>query len=112
MVRSLEQRLARLEQGLPRWPMAIEEAKQRCLARLKVCIGEACGIPDHPVIVAAQAQLIDDTPEQAEQDRATLRRYAEQHPELMRGSKGVRDRLSAKLDEVARRPEVSHGTIP
>ena len=99
-MRPIERRLQRLEQALPRWPITVEDAKQRCLARLKVRIGDACGIPDHPVIVEAQARLIEDTPEQAA------------HPELMRQAAGVRDRLSAMRDEVARRPEVSHGTIP
>jgi hypothetical protein len=112
MARSLEQRLTRLEQGLPRWPLAIEDAKQRCLARLHVHIGEAVGCLDHPLVIKGQARLIDDTPEQAEQDLATLRRWAEQHPELMRDAEGARDRISAKLAEVARRLEVPHGEIP
>ena len=70
-----EKHLQRLEQGLPRWLITVEEAKQQCLARLKVHIGEAIGCLDHPLVIDAQARLIDDTPVQAEQDRETLQRY-------------------------------------
>jgi hypothetical protein len=107
---SLERRLRRLEQALPlpHWPSEIEAAKQRCLAWLKVRIGEALGKMEHPYVVAAQSLLIDNSPAQAEQDRATLQRYAAQHPELLRGSEGARERINAKLEEMHQRLEVSH----
>jgi hypothetical protein len=107
-----EKRVQRLEQSWPRWPIAVEDAKRRQLARLHVRIGEAVGRLDDPVVRAAQAQLIDDTPVQAERDRATLRAWLCQHPELLRQAEGARDRISAKLADMARRLEANpHGEI-
>jgi hypothetical protein len=106
-MRDLRRRLERLERALPwpRWPAAVEEVKQRCLARLHLRIGAATDQMEHPLIMKALAQLIDDTPDQAEQDRPTLRRWAEQHPELMRGTEGERDRITARLEQIAERQE-------
>jgi hypothetical protein len=69
-VRDARRRLERLEHALPLpcWPSDIKRAKQRCLARLYLRIGEACGILDHPVVVKAQDTLMGDTDAQAEQD--------------------------------------------
>jgi hypothetical protein len=111
---SLDARLKRLERAVPwpSWPSDIEQAKQRCLARLKVRIGDACGIPEHPTVRQAQAMLIDDTPDQAKQDRETLQRYAQQHPELMRHAEGARARITATLEQMVQRLEASHGPRP
>jgi alkanesulfonate monooxygenase SsuD/methylene tetrahydromethanopterin reductase-like flavin-dependent oxidoreductase (luciferase family) len=107
---SLERRIERLERAVPwpPWPSHIEEAKQRCLARLKVRIGDACGTPEHPTVLAAQVFLVDDTPEQADQDRKALHRWAQQHPELMRHAEGARDRISTKVEQMVQRLEASH----
>ena len=107
----LWKRLQRLEQGLPRRGIPVAEAKQRCLARLHVHIGEAIGCLDHPLVIDAQARLIEDIPVQAEQDRETLQRDTAAHPHLMRGRDEALDRISAKLEEVARRLEVDHGQV-
>jgi hypothetical protein len=108
-VGNLNTRLQRLERAVPwpSWPSHIEQAKQRCLVRLHVRIGDACGIPEHPTVRQAQAMLSDDAPAQAAQDRETLQRYAEQHPSLMRDADGSRARLTAKLEEMSRRLEAS-----
>jgi hypothetical protein len=109
----LEKRLQRLEQVLPRWPASVEAAKQRCLARVHLRIGETLGKADDPLVVKARGTLIDDTPEQREQDRETLRQWSRAHPDLSRGSEGARDRMSARLDELARRMEAhDHEPIP
>jgi hypothetical protein len=98
-----ERRLQRLEQSLPRWPSEIEQAKQRCLARLHIRIGEACSIREHPLVVKAQTELMDDTPAQAEHDRETLRRWARQHPATLYPDDGAWARITAKLEEMAQR---------
>jgi hypothetical protein len=107
-MRDARRRLERLEQVLPRWPASVEEAKQRCLARLKVRIGEACGCMEHPAVVAAMASLVDDSPAQDKADRATLQRYAAQYPRrLYPPDNGLADRIEAKLEEMARRQEAN-----
>jgi hypothetical protein len=108
-----QKRLQRLEAALPRWPASVEQAKQRCLARVHLRIGEALGRMDEPLVLKAQALLTDDTPEQRVQDLDTLQRWSRAHPELSRGSEGARDRISARLDELARRMEAhDHEPIP
>jgi hypothetical protein len=105
-MRNYEQRLQRLERSLPRWPSEVEQAKQRCLARLHIRIGDACGLRKHPLVVKAQTDLIEDTPAQAEHDRETLQRWARQHPAtLYPADNGARARITAKLEEMARRLE-------
>jgi hypothetical protein len=109
----LEKRLQRLEQVLPRWPASVEAAQQRCLARVHLRIGEALGKPDDPFVVKARATLIDNAPEQRQQDLETLQRWSRAHAELSRGSEGARDRISARLDELARRMQAhDHEPIP
>jgi hypothetical protein len=101
----LEKRLTRLEHVLPRWPPSVEAAKQRCLARVHLRIGEALGKMDDPLVVKAQTLLTDDTPAQRAQDLDTLQRWSRAHPELARGTEEARDRISAKLEAMARRVE-------
>jgi hypothetical protein len=88
------------------WPAEVEAAKQHSLARLKVRIGEACGTSEHPVAVAAQAQLIGDTPEQATADRELLQRWAHRYPATLYAEDGSRDRIAAKLEAMARRRNI------
>jgi hypothetical protein len=102
-VNHLQKRLQRLEQVLPRWPASVEQAKQRSLARLYVTIGELCDRREHPTVRAALDALIADTPGQRAQDLETLPRWSRAHPELARGTEGARGRITAKLDEWARR---------
>jgi hypothetical protein len=106
-----EKRLQRLERGFPRRPIAVEAAKRRGLARLYLRIGATVGLMEHPLVRQAEATLINDTPAQAEHDLATLQRWAQQHPELMRHETGARDRIAAKLDAMARRLEGHHGEV-
>jgi hypothetical protein len=110
-VRDARRRLERLEHALPLpcWTSDIKRAKQRCLARLYLRIGEACGILDHPVVVKAQDTLMGDTDAQAEQDRDTLRRYAQQHPECLRQEPGARARLEATMARIRERLESGKG---
>jgi hypothetical protein len=103
-MRNAQRRLERLEasmQGV--WPADVEHAKQRSLARLKVRIGEACGISEHPVVQSARTLLMGDTPEQAEADTAILQRWARQHPATLYPDDDARARITAKLEEMAQR---------
>jgi hypothetical protein len=84
---------------------SVEAAKQRCLARVHLRIGEALGKMDDPLVVKAQTLLTDDTPAQRAQDLDTLQRWSRAHPELARGTEEARDRISAKLEATARRVE-------
>jgi hypothetical protein len=104
-MRNAERRVEQLELQIQgRWPAEVEAAKQRSLARLHVRISEACGTLDHPVVVAAQAQLVGDTPEQAEADRALLQRWAREYPTtLYPDDSSARDRMAANLEEMTRR---------
>jgi hypothetical protein len=104
-MRNAQRRLEQLETQIRGvWPAEVEAAKQRSLARLKVRIGEACGTSEHPVVAAAQAQLVGDTSEQAEADRALLQRWAREHPTtLYPDDSAARERMAAKLEEMARR---------
>ena len=102
-MRNAQRRLEQLETQIRGvWPAEVEAAKQRSLARLHVRISEACGTLDHPVVVAAQAQLVGDTAEQAAADRTLLQRWARQHPVTLYPDDTARARIAAKLETMAR----------
>jgi hypothetical protein len=58
---------------------------------------------DDPALPAADALLADDTPEQAAADVETLRRWAQRHLATLHPVDGARERIAAKLEQMAQR---------
>jgi hypothetical protein len=104
-MRNAQRRLEQLEARMRGvWPAEVEAAKARALARVRVKISVALGAADHPAFQADAALLTDDTPEQAAADTELLQRWARQHPSTMYpDADGARPRITAKLEEMARR---------
>jgi hypothetical protein len=86
----------------------VEAAKVRVLARVRLKISVALGAVGDPAFKADEALLAGDTPEQAAADLEQLQHWARQHPATLYPEDGIRDRISAKLDEMARRLEANH----
>jgi hypothetical protein len=104
VVRDPRRRLERLEartRGV--WPAEVEAAKARALARVRLKISVALDRVDDPAFKAYHAFLADDTPEQAAADTELLQRWARRHPATLYPDDGVRERIEAKLEELARR---------
>jgi hypothetical protein len=81
----------------------MEAAKRRALARVRLKISLALGVVDDPAFTADHALLTDDTSEQAAADREVLQRWAHQHPVTLYPVDGARDRIAARLEEMAQR---------
>jgi hypothetical protein len=97
-VRDPRRRLERLEartQGV--WPAEVQAAKARALARLRLKISVALDRVGDLTFKADAALLAADT--------EILQRWARQHPATLYPDDGVRERIAAKLEEIARRME-------
>jgi hypothetical protein len=106
-MRDRRRRLEQLEERIRGvWPVEVETAKARALARVRLKIATALDAGGDARFKADVALLADDTPEQAAADLETLRRWARQHPAtLYPADNGARARITAKLEEMARRLE-------
>jgi hypothetical protein len=103
-MRNAQHRLAQLEtQFQGRWPVEVESAKARALARVRLKIATALDAVGDARFKADVALLADDTPEQAAADLETLRRWAQRHPQTLYSDSTARDRITAKLEEMAQR---------
>jgi hypothetical protein len=103
-MRNAQRRLEQLEAQIQgRWPAEVEAAKGRVLARVRLKIAMALDAVGDTRFQADDALLADDTPEQAVVDLETLRRWARQHPATLYPVDGARERIAAKLEELARR---------
>jgi hypothetical protein len=105
MMRNAQRRLAHLEARMRGvWPAAVEAAKARALARVRLKIAAALDAVGDARFKADAALLADDTPEQEAADTELLQRWARQHPAtLYPDADGARARITAKLEEMARR---------
>jgi hypothetical protein len=110
-MRNAHRRVEQLESQIQgRWPADVEAAKARALARVRLKISVALDAVGHPACKADVALLADDTPEQAAADREILQRWARQYPAtLYPDDDGARDRIAAKLEEMARRMQAGRG---
>ena len=108
-MRDLRRRLERLEAQIRTsrcaWTSDVESARTRAVARLRLHIGELMGAEHHTAVQSARALLIGDTPEQAAADLKTLQRWGRAHPELLTPHDGWAARITARLEEMAQRPE-------
>jgi hypothetical protein len=96
--------LAQLEtQFQGRWPVEVETAKARVLARVRLKIATALDVVGDARFKADVALLADDTPEQAAADLETLRRWAQRHPMTLYQVDGARDRMAVRLEEMEQR---------
>jgi hypothetical protein len=103
-MRNPQRRLEQLEQRIRGvWPVEVETAKARALARVRLKIATALGMVGDTRFKADTALLADDTPEQAAADAEILRRWAQRHPMTLYPVDGARDRIAARLEEMARR---------
>jgi hypothetical protein len=104
MMRNAQRRLAHLEARMRGvWPAEVEAAKGRALARVRLKIATALDAVGDARFKADVALLADDTTEQTAADLETLRRWAQQYPATLYLVDGARDRMAAKLEEMARR---------
>jgi hypothetical protein len=103
-MRNPQRRLARLEAQMRGvWPAAVEAAKARALARVRLKIAAALDAVGDARFKADAALLADDTPEQAAADTELLQRWAHQYPATLYSDSGARERIAAKLEEMAHR---------
>jgi hypothetical protein len=103
-MRNAQRRVEQLESQIQgRWPAEVEAAKRRALARVRLKIATALDAVGDARFKADIALLADDTPEQAAADLETLRRWAQRHPATLYLVDGARDRMAARLEEMARR---------
>jgi hypothetical protein len=104
MMRNAQRRLEQLEQRIRGvWPAEVEAAKGRARARVRLKIATALDAVGDAHFQDDVAPLTDDTPEQAATDLETLRRWAQRHPTTLCPVDGARDRIAARLEEMARR---------
>jgi hypothetical protein len=105
-MRNPRRRLERLEARIRGvWPADVQAAKVRALARLRLKISVALDRGGDPTFQADAVLLADNTLEQAAADTEILRHWARQHPVTLYPEDGVRERITAKLEEMARRLE-------
>jgi hypothetical protein len=103
-MRNAQRRLEQLEQSIRGvWPVEVETAKARALARVRLKIATALDAVGDACFQADAALLADDTPEQAAADAETLRRWAQRHPQTLYPDSTARDRITARLEEMAQR---------
>ena len=103
-MRNAQRRLEQLEQRIRGvWPVEVETAKARALARVRLKIAAALDAVGDTRFKADVALLADDTPEQAAADMETLRRWAQQYPATLYLVEGAKDRMAARLEEMAQR---------
>jgi hypothetical protein len=102
-MRNAQRRLERLEgriRGV--WPAEVEAARVRVLARVRLKIATALDVVGDARFKANIALLADDTLEKAAPDLETLRCWPRQHPMTLYRGDSARDRMAAKLVEMAR----------
>jgi hypothetical protein len=103
-MRNAHRRVEQLESQIQgRWPVEVEAAKRRALARVRLKIAAALDAVGDARFQADDALLADDTPEQAAADLETLRCWAQQHPATLYPVDDAHDRMAAKLEDLARR---------
>ena len=103
-MRNAQRRLEQLEARIRGvWPAEVEAAKGRVLARVRLKIAMALDAVGDTRFQGDDVLLADDTPEQVVADLETLRRWAQQYPMTLYPVDGARDRMAARLEEMARR---------
>jgi hypothetical protein len=110
-VSRLENRLHKLEAQLQAkeppytWAVEVVWTRARVAARVRRRIGEMRGAGEHAADEDARTLLTGDTPEQAAADLKMLERWDRAHPQAITPEPSVRERISAKLETMARRLE-------
>ena len=113
---SLERRIARLEAQndsapsvVDAWQQAFLDAIARRQARVRLRM--AARLPgveaDHPAVVDARERLAGDSAAQAAEDETTIATWDAAHP--WPEHDGVRERLTARLELIARRLQDHEG---
>jgi hypothetical protein len=103
-MRNPQRRLEQLEQCIRGvWPVGVETAKARALARVRLKIATALDAVGDARFKADAALLADDTPAQAAADTELLQRWAHEYPATLYPDSGARERIAATLEEMARR---------
>jgi hypothetical protein len=109
-MRNAHRRVEQLESQIQsRWPVEVEAAKRRALARVRLKIAAALDAVGDARFQADVSLLADDTPEQAAADLQALHRWAQQYPMTLHQVDSARERIAAKLEEMARRMQAGKG---